>query len=225
VTGFVGGKIVNNIPGVVVQRTIASQNWRGAPEPTYLVPKATAVTATIDGSALARPDKESLTLIGKGLYAEVDDILVEPDAKHVIQFEGGENGIIFHTDPKHDQTPILSAVVQEGKKFYDFTATALGVKGGSVLTMYFDKEDGAFALLTEGSKGTGQAQYVLVGIRSTPQSEDTWSTDSLHIPQGQLALVLYREMGARNANVKVFTVTGDGNTVTSGGQTLKPDND
>jgi hypothetical protein len=70
VTGFVGGKIVNDIPGVVVQRTIASQNWRGAPEPTYLVPKATAVSATIDGSALEKADKETITLIGQGLYMQ-----------------------------------------------------------------------------------------------------------------------------------------------------------
>jgi hypothetical protein len=224
-TGFVGGKIVNNIPGVVVQRTIASQNWRGAPEPTYLVPKATAVSATIDGSALEKPDKETITLIGQGLYAEVDDIVVEPDSKNVIDFEGGENGIMFHTDPRHDQTPILSAVIQEGKTFYDFSATALGVKGGSVLTAYFEKESGAFGLLTEGSTVTTNAQYVLVGIRSRPQGEDTWSTSNLKIPQGEIALVLYREIGGRNELVQVFTASGDGKKITSAGQKLQPDND
>jgi hypothetical protein len=113
VTGFVGGKIVNNIPGVIVQRTLAAQNWRGAPEPTYLVPKGLDISATLDGSALEKPDKETITLIGQGLYAEVDDIVVEPDSKNVIEFQGGETGIIFHTDPRHDQTPILTSVIQE----------------------------------------------------------------------------------------------------------------
>jgi hypothetical protein len=73
-------------------------------------------------------------------------------------------------------------VIQEGKTFYDFSATALGVKGGSVLTAYFEKESGAFGLLTEGSTVTTNAQYVLVGIRSRPQGEDTWSTSNLKIP-------------------------------------------
>jgi hypothetical protein len=143
----------------------------------------------------------------------------------VIDFEGGENGIIFHTDPRHDQTPILSAVIQEGKTFYDFSATALGVKGGSVLTAYFEKQSGAFGRLTEGSTVAKNAQYVLVGIRSRPQGEDTWSTSSLKIPQGELALVLYRQIGARNDPVRVYTASGDGKTITSARQKLQPDND
>ena len=99
VTGYVGGKLVNGIPGVRVQRTLASQNWNGAPEPTYLVPKDTEITATIDGANLTKPDKETITLIGTGVYAEVDDINVTPGSKNVVEFQGGENGIIFHTDP------------------------------------------------------------------------------------------------------------------------------
>ncbi len=60
VTGFLGGRVVNDIPGVRIQSTITSQNWAEAPEPTYLIPPATAVSVTLDGSALARPDKEKL---------------------------------------------------------------------------------------------------------------------------------------------------------------------
>lgn len=84
------------------------------------------------------------------------------------------------------------------------------MKGGSVLTAYFEKESGAFGLLTEGSTVTTNAQYVLVGIRSRPQGEDTWSTSNLKIPQGEIALVLYREIGGRNELVQVFTASGDG---------------
>jgi hypothetical protein len=92
------------------------------------------------------------------------------------------------------------------------------VKGGSVLTAYFEKESGAFGLLTEGSTVTTNAQYVLVGIRSRPQGEDTWSTSNLKIPQGEIALVLYREIGGRNELVQVFTASGDGKKITSAGR-------
>ena len=142
----------------------------------------------------------------------------------MIEFQGGNTGLIFHTDPGQDQAPILSAAIQEGKKFYVFSATALGVSGGSVLTEYFEPDTGAFALDTEGSKGGAEAQYILVGIRSTPAGDSTWSTESLHIPQGQLALVLYRKAGARTEPLPVYTATADGNTITSSKQTLKPDN-
>ena len=62
-----------------------------------------------------------------------------------------------------------------------------------MLTEYFEKESGAFGLLTEGSKAAN-AQYVLVAIRSKGKTDDTWSTDSLKIPQDQLAVVLYRKL-------------------------------
>ncbi len=224
VSGFVNGKEVDGIPGVRIQHTLASRNWNGAPEPTYLVPRDTEITATIDASVLAKPDKETITLIGTGVYAEVDDIKVEPGSKNVVEFQGGEHGIIFHTDPSQDQAPIVSSAIEEKGTFYVFSATALGVKGGSVLTEYFEQKSGAFGLLTEGSTSTNQAQYVLVAIRSKGETDDTWSSDSLHIPQGQLAVVLYRKLPARNANVPVYVATADGNTVTSSNQVMKPDN-
>jgi hypothetical protein len=223
-SGFVGGKIVNEIPGVRIQKTLANQNWNGAPEPTYLVPKDAEVTAVIDGSALTKTDKETITLIGTGVYAEVSDIVVEPNSENAVKFQGGEHGIIFHTDPNQDQAPIIASAIEEKGTFCVFTATALGVKGGSVLTEYFEEKSGAFGLLTEGSKGGAQAQYVLVAIRSKGKQEDTWSTDSLHIPSGQLAVVLYRKLPARSANVPVYVATADGKTITSSDQVLKPDN-
>ena len=93
-----------------------------------------------------------------------------------------------------------------------------------MLTEYFEKDSGAFALATEGSKTGNDAQYILVGIRSKPTGDDTWSTENLHIPQGQLAVVLYRKLGARSANVPVYTATAGGDTITSSKHVLKPDN-
>jgi hypothetical protein len=78
VTGFVNGHVVNQIPGVSVETTITSQNWRVAPEPIYLIPPKTEVAVQIDGSDLARPDKERVDMIGPGVYQQVDDIVLEP---------------------------------------------------------------------------------------------------------------------------------------------------
>lgn len=227
VTGFVGDRIVNKIPGVRIQRTITSQNWREAPEPTYLVPASAAVSVTIDGSGLEKPDKEQLTLIGPGLYAQVDDIDVRPGAKNVIEFEGGGTGFIFHTDPRFDQTPILTSAIEENGKFYVFGAAALGIKGGSTLTMYFETDTGNFALDTEGTKGniekTGYALYVLSFVRVTDKGDSTWTSDELLIRSGELALVDYRKAPARNKPLQIYTATPDGEEITSV-QTAKPDN-
>jgi hypothetical protein len=218
VSGFVAGKLVNGIPGVRIQQTLASQNWNGATEPTYLVPKDTEITATLDGSALSKPDKgddhpdrrRSLRR-GRRRLEERDRFpgwrdradLPHPgsgsDPDHVRGDRGEGNLLRLHRDRARRKGRLRSdRVLREGHR--------------------------AFALATEGSGGTGEAQYVLVGIRSTDQGDSTWSTDSLHISQGQLAVVLYRQLPARNREVPVYTATASGDTITSSKQTLQPDN-
>jgi hypothetical protein len=67
----VGGLIINQIPGAVVNRNLSVQNWREAPEPAYRIPVGLGVEVTIDGSGLAKPDREEVTLIGPGDYVGV----------------------------------------------------------------------------------------------------------------------------------------------------------
>src|SRR5262249_27909277 len=149
VTGFVNGRIVNQIPGVRVETTITSQNWRVAPEPTYLIPPKTEVAVQIDGSDLVRPDRERVDMIGPGVYQQVDDIVLKPGEKNFVFFRGGDTGLTYFTDPHRDQTPLLAGAVQEGKTQYAFATLAVGIKGGSALTMYVDKQDGQVALDTK----------------------------------------------------------------------------
>jgi len=217
VTGFVSDHIVNQIPGVRVLTTITSQNWAVAPEPTYLIPPKTAVSVTVDGSGLTRPDKERIDLIGPGLYAQVDDIVLRPNETNVIDFRGGAAGFTFHTDPHHDQTPVLDSAIQEGKTTYAFAAIAVGVKGGSKLTMYIDKKTGELVLDTRGTKGnianTGLAVYVLSVVRERPQGESVWTTGNLLLKRGELALVDYRHAPAANKPLQIITGTAAGKNI------------
>jgi hypothetical protein len=209
VSGFVGGRVVNHIPGVRVQTTITSQNWRVAPEPTYLIPPHLAVSVTLDGSDLVRPDRERVDMIGPGLYAQVDEIELKPGETNVVDFRGGATGFTFHTDPHHDQTPLLASAIDEGKADYGFAALAVGVKGGSSLTMYIDKETGELALDTRGTQGniakTGYAVYVLSVVRETAQGESVWVADRLLLKRGQLAVVDYRHAPAAGKPLEIIT--------------------
>jgi len=213
VTGFVGGRIVNGIPGVRILTTVTAQNWRFAPEPTYLIPPHTGVLVTVDGSDLARPDKERIDLIGSGLYAQVDEILLKPGEKNSVYFRGGATGFTYHTDPHRDQTPLLASAIEEKKATYAFAALAVGVKGGSELTMYIDKQDGEVVLDTEGTKGniagTGYSVYVLSVVRETAAGESVWVAGKLLLKHGELAVVDYRKAVAGKA-VDVITGTPHG---------------
>jgi hypothetical protein len=202
-TGYVDGRIVNGIPGVRVQTTITSQNWNVAPEPTYLIPPKTAVTVIVDGHGLTRPDKEKIDMIGPGVYQQVDEILLKPGEKNAVYFRSGATGLTYFTDPHRDQTPLLASAVQDGKVQYAFAAIAVGVKGGSALTMYVDEKDGQVALDTEGTKGsiahTGYSVYVLSIVRQTAQGESTWVASKLLLKKGDLAVVDYRHAVAGKA--------------------------
>jgi hypothetical protein len=195
-TGFVDGRIVNEIPGVRVQTTITSQNWNVAPEPTYLIPPKTAVTVIVDGHGLNGPDKEKIDMIGPGVYQQVDQILLEPGEKNAVYFRTGATGMTYFTDPHRFQTPLLASAVQDGKTQYAFAVEAVGVKGGSALTMYVDEKDGQVALDTEGTKGgiahTGYAVYVLSIVRQTAAGESVWLAGKLLLKKGDLAVVDYR---------------------------------
>jgi hypothetical protein len=213
VTGYVSGRIVNQIPGVRVETTITSQNWRVAPEPTYLIPPKTEVAVQIDGSGLAKPDKERVDMIGAGIYQQVDDIRIKPGEKNFVYFRGGDTGLTYFTDPHRDQTPLLASAVQEGKTQYAFAALAVGIKGGSALTMYVDKQDGQVALDTKGTKGniagTGYAVYVLSIVRESPAGDATWVAGKLLLKKGQLAVVDYRHaVAGKPVGVAVGTATG-----------------
>jgi hypothetical protein len=214
VTGFVGGQVVNRIPGVRVEATITSQNWRVAPEPTYLIPPKTAVSVKVDGSGLAKADKERIDLIGPGLYAQVDDIVLRPGETNTIDFRTGASGFTFHTDPRHDQTPVLDSAIQEGDTTYAFAAIAVGVKGGSKLTMYIDSKGGNVALDTSGTRGniagTGYAVYVLSVVRESPQGESVWTDGKLLLRRGELALVDYRHAPAKGKPLVIAVGTGQG---------------
>jgi hypothetical protein len=213
VTGYLNGRIVNQIPGVRVETTITSQNWRVAPEPTYLIPPKTEVAVQVDGSGLARPDKERVDMIGAGIYQQVDDIVLKPREKNYVYFRGGDTGLTYFTDPHRDQTPLLASAVQEGKTQYAFATLAVGVKGGSALTMYVDKQDGQVALDTKGTKGniagTGYAVYVLSIVRESPTGDATWVAGKLLLKKGQLAVVDYRHaIAGKPVGVAVGTPNG-----------------
>jgi hypothetical protein len=178
-TGFVNGKIVNEIPGVKVQQIATIDNWARTPEPNYLVPATMKqVQVWIDGSSLTKPDTETLTLIGQGFYTEVSDIKLTKGQQDFVLFTGDGKGFVYRTAPNHEQSPTVASAIAKGNGAYAFAAKAIGVKGGSQLTMYIEPK-GAFVLNTIGTEGEikktgGYAAYVISLVHVTPQGEFTW---------------------------------------------------
>jgi hypothetical protein len=212
-TGFVNGKIVNEIPGVQVQQIASIANWAQTPEPNYLIPASAGnVTVFIDGSNLKKPDKETLTLIGQGFYTEVSDLRLTPGQRDGVYFTGDGKGFVYRTAPGHNQSPTVASAIAQGDNAYAFAAKAIGVKGGSQLTMYIDPKLEAFVLDTTGTAGSikktgGFAAYVISAVRESPQGETTWvSKDKpILLKSKWQAIIDYGHLPPANEHVPVYT--------------------
>lgn len=213
VTGFVNGKIVNQIPGVQVGQIASLDNWASTPEPNYLIPRTLGnITVIIDGTDLTKADTESLTLIGQGFYTEVSDIKLSPGQKDGVYYTGDGKGFVYRTAPNHSQSPTVASAIASGDSAYAFAAKAIGVKGGSQLTMYIDPKIGGFVLDTSHTKGAiaktgGFAAYVLSVVRESPQGETTWVNGKTPIllKRGWQAIVDYKHAPAADQKLVVHT--------------------
>ena len=212
VTGLVKGKMVNQIPGVQVQQIASIDNWASTPEPNYLIPNdMKAMTVFINGSDLKKPDTETLTLIGQGFYTEVSDLKMTPGQSDGVYFTGDGKGFVYRTAPGHDQSPTVASAIAVGDNAYAFAAKAIGVKGGSQLTMYIDPKLNAFVLDTTGTTPVksqqGYAAYVLSVVKAAPNGETTWVNGKKAIllqPKSQ-AIIDYGHLPAANKDVPVYT--------------------
>ena len=211
-TGFVNGQIVNQIPGVHVQQIASIANWAQTPEPNYLIPNNIGnVTVFIDGSDLKKPDKEKLTLIGQGFYTEVSDLNLTPGQRDGVYFTGDGKGFVYRTAPGHDQSPTVASAIAQDKTAYAFAAKAIGVKGGSQLTMYIDPNLNAFVLDTTGTakvKGqNGLAAYVISAVRESPNGSTTWVSKNkpIFLKSKWQAIIDYGHLPAATKNVPVYT--------------------
>lgn len=208
VTGFVNGKIVNQIPGVQVQQIASLDNWASTPEPNYLLPSDLGnVTVFIDGADLQKPDTEKLTLIGQGFYTEVSDLKLTPGQRDGVYFTGDGKGFVYRTAPGHPQSPTVASAIAQGDSAYAFAAKAVGVTGGSQLTMYIDPKLKGFVLDTTGTEQKGNAAYFISVVRSSPNAETTWvnGKKAILLPTKSQAIIDYGHLPAASKNVPVYT--------------------
>lgn len=152
-TGFVRGRILNQIPGVHVVRHLTIQNWRAAPEPSYRVRDGERIQAIVDGSDLDAPTVENLTLMGPHYFFEVERLHLNPGQRDRFEFRAGEGEMEYRTDVRHRRlSPVLHVAVTEGqgdrRAAYVFRVVTRGLRGRLDLLLRNDRDRGVFAIDT-----------------------------------------------------------------------------
>lgn len=162
-TGVIRGKLVKEIPDVQVVGVAQTKTWASAPEPRYRMPEGRNYSITVDGTDLDRRARPKINLITNGLVIEVGDITIDPGQKDEMALPKGY-GLTYQANGKKGEEPNIFAGLVSNGASYQFAASAVGVKPGSIISLVVDQPDNVAYVDSTGGKGQldeGSAVYIL----------------------------------------------------------------
>jgi hypothetical protein len=164
-TGIVGGKMLQEIPDVQVVKTFATQNWEGAPEPRFRLPKGADYTISVDGTDLKKAANDTtINLVGNGLVIDIEDIKLAPGQKDEMALPGGY-GITYQSNSDEEIAPSVFAGLVEDDAAYNFAASAVGLKKGSTISLLVEQKEKVVILDSTGSEtGNGGAALFILQL-------------------------------------------------------------
>jgi hypothetical protein len=228
-TGYVGGRLVQQVPGITVVQNFSVQNWNSSREPTFHLPLGHPVyEVTVDGSALKSALKTKLTINGAGVVWYINDIRMVPGQQDTMLLPTDDLGITYASRARFPGTPTIGAQFPQ----FDIAAArqnqlrarlitigfgALGYAPGSPFTIRLIPSAGAAQI---GSPGQAvplvkSATFVL-SLDSTPlnggEREHSYFTGSLRFnPRTHLAQFPY--LNPRGPTLPVDIVDASGKRV------------
>ncbi|KAA2262724.1 hypothetical protein F0L68_12600 [Solihabitans fulvus] len=127
-TGFVNGKLVNEIPGATAEARLMG-DWDASPEPVYTIPAGVHFKIALDGKDMKSKDKETVGIIGATFDLAVEDINLNPGEQDVID-PSSDNGGLTYTASKA-QSPTITFGATDPHSYYTFTVqnAAVGDNG------------------------------------------------------------------------------------------------
>jgi hypothetical protein len=210
-TGYVNGQFLSEIPGVVVDATLADQDWLAEEEPSYVVPTGQKVNLTIDGTTLKHPDTENATVVGPGTNVAVDDIKLAPGQKDTLVLSTNGEGVSYKSGG--NEIPNIQLGVDGDSGDYSFSVKGADLGNGGQVNAAVDNAGGKLTFDTEGA--SHGSTYSLTVNRQDAQGEQTFKHDGVSLAPGDHASLDY---GAFRADGQSVNLVVDHN----GAQTLEP---
>jgi hypothetical protein len=181
-TGYVEGRLVNEIPGASVIPTFQNQNWRESPEPRYRIPSDLDVSILVDGATLDAPDTESVSVIGPGHAAVVREITLRPGEQNRLDVSQNGTTITYRTEPGFAQSPRLELGLDRAKRDYKFAITPTTIEGGSTLAAR--ARPGAERLTVDAGEVKNTVRYALDVSQIRRSAKPVFSRRVVRLPAG-----------------------------------------
>jgi hypothetical protein len=207
--GYVDGKIVNEIPGARVDKTLSDETWKDAPEPTYYVPDGQAYTITVDGAGMTAEDDIAVGVIGPSFDLSVDTLQLHPGEKDVLTFTTDATKVSFKAD--QPQTPSIKLGVSDTSADYEFGVAGVKVAAGSTTDLALAAEGADLIVSTSGPGGSNT--YALSVKRENDQGVQLFKNDGVDLTAGDTADLQFGQPTDPTAPVPLVT-THNGQTTT-----------
>lgn len=167
--GWVGDKLVNEIPGAKVIQPVTAEPWQDKPEPEYRIPvSGGGLTITIDGRRLKKRSKGDVRVIGPGYFSAVEDISVTPG--DVDSLTVGARGERLRYKTKRSESPNVGLAFDRDGVSWNFSALSYDVENGSVIDFRVDKRRGRVRFSNDG----GQGNYSIAAFRDSRKASLDW---------------------------------------------------
>lgn len=152
--GYVGGKLVSQIPNARAMFSTAFSDSQERQEPLYRIPFGINVEVTVDGSGLRYPDTEHFSLIGQNHDLAVDGIVVGPGERESIALNGDEESMTYTSAGSQlPESPLFSVGLVRRAGDYSIGIQALAYRSDSVINISDDRATSTLSIHDASASG------------------------------------------------------------------------
>ena len=154
VTGYVGGKLVNQIPKARTVFSTAFTDSSQHQEPLYRIPFGVNAQVTVDGSSLKFPDTENLSLIGQNHDLAIDAIQIRPGERETVALSTvGEESMTYTSAGSQTRSPFFNVGLVRRSGNYSIGTQALSVHPDSVIKISDNRATSTLSIHDSSASG------------------------------------------------------------------------
>lgn len=168
-TGYLHGRLVNQIPGMQIVQNYSVQNWNSAPEPVYHLPLGHPdIKVVIDSSGITRSTTTQLQVNGAGLVFYLQAIHIAPGQQDAMLLPANDLGISYISGGTFPASPAIGVQFAQQvpgtnkARLITLVTGSLGFAPGSPVTIGIRPANGTALISSLGARPlVGSAAFVL----------------------------------------------------------------
>lgn len=191
------GTFVNEIPGAKVHVFLNGNDSKS--EYLYLLPSGINYSASLDGAGLQKEEKQGVTAIGPGYYAEANGLAISEGTHGLVGFSSYIDRYDVSYQCDGQESPRFRAGIQtKNGPAYEFqvkkNSTAKGNESdasGKLASMGVDRSGGR--LKVKSSDSDEESLYDLMVARLSEKGPEVFSHEGISLDEGEAMIVDYSD--------------------------------